>query len=354
MVSTLIAAVQKAARWIKGEAARVVATRPFLGDVAKRAVRTDGKDADAVVKAVTRVNEAAIRRDEDLGAEIAARIAWREAGKRLPVRKTPALHIEYKSRDRGALLLNAVKPATIRMKGEVTRTIARRQRDEASLSGCEDTFLAIELPHEDLIEPEIDMHHPLPGRIGLDHVRMRLVVPTDGKTARRSVSSFRGTDLTGVLFHIGSLSEATIRLNGQNGHAAAEIVRHKHELAIRMHGEMRRAFATGTDAIEQLQMPRGRIDFEGTDTAGLVVTEAFGFVTRVEMRLRRVQREATRAGAHFNDAQRREFPGGAVHFEQMNTLSVARRQINLRGPHVLQRRGIGANIGDEPALGRQR
>lgn len=96
MVSTLIAAVQKAARWIKGEAARVVATRPFLGDVAKRAVPTDGKDADAVVKAVTRVNEAAIRRDEDLGAEIAARIAWREAGKRLPVRKTPALHIEFK------------------------------------------------------------------------------------------------------------------------------------------------------------------------------------------------------------------------------------------------------------------
>ena len=103
MVGTLIAAVQKAAGWIESEAARVIATRPFLGDVAQRAVRADGEDADAVVKAVARVNEAPVGRDEYLRAEIAARVARRQAGQRLPVREAARLCIEIKESDRRAL-----------------------------------------------------------------------------------------------------------------------------------------------------------------------------------------------------------------------------------------------------------
>lgn len=80
MIGALVAAVEEFAGWVDGEAAWVVAARPFVGDVGERAVFADGENADAVVEPVARIDEAPVGGYENFRAEIAARISRREAG----------------------------------------------------------------------------------------------------------------------------------------------------------------------------------------------------------------------------------------------------------------------------------
>ena len=63
VVATLIAAVEKPARGVEVEAARVVATGPFVGDELQLAGFANGEDSDAVVQAIARIDKAAIGRN---------------------------------------------------------------------------------------------------------------------------------------------------------------------------------------------------------------------------------------------------------------------------------------------------
>ena len=154
VVRTLVAAVEEAVGRVKGEAAGIVPMRPLLGHKGERAVRTDGKDADAVVQTVAGINKLSVGGDSDLGAEITACITRRQAGDRLTGGEAAGLRIEVKQHDRRAFLLDRVEPAPIRMEGEVTWTVAGRQRNKRCFGGCECAFVRVELPHEDLIEPQ--------------------------------------------------------------------------------------------------------------------------------------------------------------------------------------------------------
>ena len=169
------------------------------------------------------------------------------------------------------------------MKREVTRSIARRQAHEGCFGRCELAVLRIKLPHEDLIEPEIDMQYPFPGGIGIDHVGVRLVMAAEGKTAWRGVCRFGRSDVASILLDVGGFAEAAIGLNRQNGHGAAKVIRHEQMLAIGMHGEMCRTFAAGADGVHELQIACFWIDREGADGAGFIVAEAFRLVSRVKM-----------------------------------------------------------------------
>ena len=63
--------------------------------------------------------------------------------------------------------------------------------------------------------------------------------------------------------------------------------------------------------------------------------------------MRGVQGEATRAGAHLVDADRRHRAGRAVDLEDVNAAAVAGRQIDLGRQNVVERRTEGADVGDE-------
>ena len=80
VVAALIAAVKELAGGVEIEAARIVPARPFFPWVGQGTGGADGKDRDAVVQTVTRIEEPAIGRNHDLRAEIAASEPGRQAG----------------------------------------------------------------------------------------------------------------------------------------------------------------------------------------------------------------------------------------------------------------------------------
>src|SRR5262249_13034099 len=106
VVGSLIAAIKQLAGRIEVEAARVVPARRVFPDVGKRAVGSDGKNADAVVQPIARIDKLAISGNQDLGAEVTARKPGRQGGDRLPGRQPAFFGIVVEQDDGRAFLLN--------------------------------------------------------------------------------------------------------------------------------------------------------------------------------------------------------------------------------------------------------
>jgi len=64
VVAALVAAVEKPARGIEVEAARIITPRPFHPPEGELSAWTDREDPDAVVQAVARLDEAAVGRNQ--------------------------------------------------------------------------------------------------------------------------------------------------------------------------------------------------------------------------------------------------------------------------------------------------
>ena len=84
VVIALIAAIEELAGGVEVEAARIASACPFFPDTGQRAVWSDGKDPDAVVQAVARIDKPTIGRNQNLGAEIAPSKPRWQRGDRLP------------------------------------------------------------------------------------------------------------------------------------------------------------------------------------------------------------------------------------------------------------------------------
>src|SRR5262249_48103690 len=70
VVPALIATIEELAGGVDVETARVVPACPFFPDMGQGAVGSDGKDPDAVVQPVARIDKPALGGNQDLGAEI--------------------------------------------------------------------------------------------------------------------------------------------------------------------------------------------------------------------------------------------------------------------------------------------
>src|ERR1039458_10686168 len=79
-VASLIAGVEETAGGIDGEAARIVAARPFLTGERQASRIADGEPGDAVVQAVGGIDEARIRGNAHLRGEVRAGETLRQAG----------------------------------------------------------------------------------------------------------------------------------------------------------------------------------------------------------------------------------------------------------------------------------
>ena len=90
VVAALIAAVEELAGGVEVEAARIIPSRPFFPHVREVAVGANGKDPDAVVQPVARIDKLPIGRNQDLGAEIAAGKSGRQRRDRLAGGQPPA------------------------------------------------------------------------------------------------------------------------------------------------------------------------------------------------------------------------------------------------------------------------
>ena len=84
VVTTLIAAIEELARGVEVETAWIIPARPCFPEKRQVAVWANGKDPDAVVQSVARIDKPPIGGNQDLGAEITAGKAGRQGGDRLP------------------------------------------------------------------------------------------------------------------------------------------------------------------------------------------------------------------------------------------------------------------------------
>ncbi len=156
-----------------------------------------------------------------------------------------------------------------------------------------------------------------------------------------------GTDLAGILLDVRGVAQATVGLDRQHRHGAAEVVGHQHEPSGRMDAHIGRTGAAGANGIEQRQLPVGRIDGEGADRSLLVVADPIGLIGGIEPGSVGIPDQAARAGSHLVNAGGRHRPGGAIHPEEVDATTVAGREIHLRRQDIAERRAEGADIRHE-------
>ena len=114
-----------------------------------------------------------------------------------------------------------------------------------------------------------------------------------------------------------------------------------------MHADIGRAGAAGPHGVEQFQFSVGPTDGKRADGALLVVASPIGFVGGIKAGTRGIERQATRARAHLDDAHGRHRAGGAIDLEEMDAAAVAGRQIHLGRQRVAKRSAEGPDIGDK-------
>jgi len=124
VVGSLITTVEIGSGWIKGKTSGIVPACPLFADISEITARANGKDSNAVVQPIAGVHKLPVSGDQNLGAEITSGEARRQCRDRLPRGQTSGLGVIVKQYDRRAFFLNRIKPTTIGMKMEVTRSVS--------------------------------------------------------------------------------------------------------------------------------------------------------------------------------------------------------------------------------------
>src|SRR5262249_27930021 len=150
VVRALIERVEEISRGIKIEAAWVISPRPLFRHKGQRSIFADGKDCNAVVQTVARINKLAVAGNHNLRAEIAASESRRQAGEGLLRGERSLLAVEIEEDDVRAFFLQAVEPALLWVKRKMARSIAGRNGNAGGGVGRQLAGLFIELPDEDL------------------------------------------------------------------------------------------------------------------------------------------------------------------------------------------------------------
>ena len=157
IITALITAIEELSRGIEREAARIISLSPDFTLHGQTAVGSNRENGDAVMQAVPCIQEAAVRRDSDSRAEVAAGEACRESGNRLPFSEGSFLCVEVEKDDRRSFFLNGVQPSSIRVEIKVTRSVARRERNGSRFIRSQLASLIVEFPDENLVEAEVRM-----------------------------------------------------------------------------------------------------------------------------------------------------------------------------------------------------
>ncbi len=252
VVGSLIAAIEELAGGVEVEAARIIPPGPFLPDERQFALRADGKDPDAVVEPVARVDKPPIGGNQDLGAEVAAGEPGRQGGDRLPRGQPP------RSRDRSRTgRWSSLPPGSSRTSGhwgengnaEARLRAATRLR--AVHSGSErPSDRRISRRRSDPVRgPRAARSGPRdrPGSCGA-WVRS---CPLKARLPGGALVALAGPILPASFL----MSEGSPRRpsgqDRQHRHGAAEIVGHQQEMPGRMDAHISGTGAAGADGVEQ-------------------------------------------------------------------------------------------------------
>src|SRR4051794_27259175 len=133
IVCSLVAHIEELARRIEIKTPRIIPTSPFLAHELQFAVLPNRKNSNAVMQPIPGINESAIGGNQYLRAEVTPGKSRRQAGNGLSRCQLPVRDIVVEQDDVRAFLLERVTPAGVRMKCEMPRPIARRQRNRSRI-----------------------------------------------------------------------------------------------------------------------------------------------------------------------------------------------------------------------------
>src|SRR5947207_12248068 len=99
------------------------------------------------------------------------------------------------------------------------------------------------------------------------------------------------------------------------------------------------------DRVQLRQLPFRLAYGEGADCSFVPVAHAVGFIRSIQASAGGIERKAVGAGPQFKDAAWRQRAGVALHAKEMNAATVSRRQVDLRGQYIAERRAERAHVG---------
>jgi len=99
VVGALIAHVKELACGIEIEAPRIIPAGPFLADEFQLTALADRENPDAVMQTIARIDEPAVARNQDLGAEVTASVPGRQAGDSLSRGQAPPRAVVVEQND---------------------------------------------------------------------------------------------------------------------------------------------------------------------------------------------------------------------------------------------------------------
>ena len=120
------------------------------------------------------------------------------------------------------------------------RAIAGRKSHGVGDVGDELSLHGIEVPHEDPIEPQIDMEHVAAVGGREDLVGMGAVMTAEGEAPRGGVLSFGRADLASILLDVAGRAQAPVGADREHRHRTTEIVGDEEVLAVRVETHVRR------------------------------------------------------------------------------------------------------------------
>ena len=288
----------------------------------------DPEDGEAVVAAVRTVDEAAVRRDGDLGREARPGEARRQRRDRLDRREHALLRVVREDADRGEELVDGVEELPARAKRQVARAGARVERHRTV--GLEAALRRAEAVDEDPVGPEVGREGESLRGIEVDAVGVRLVLP-----CRVRSGSLVGADEGGGL-------QPPVRFDGQHGDVAPAVVRDEEGAAGLVHDEVAGAGPLRRPLVEQRQVARLRVDGEGTHRPRLRALEARDLPHRVEEAPARVEGEKGGVPGLRGEDGLRHGAAGAVEGEAVDPTARAvriRADVDGHGVGLRGRRG---------------
>jgi len=168
---------------------------------------------------IRRVEEAAVRRDHHLGREVCSGEALRQSRKRLLGRECSLAGIIVEYRQCRGLLLQAIQPTAALMECEMTWPVAGWQSYRRRFVWQKFAIFDIELPGEDLIQPQVRRQHKAPGCVSLDHVRMRPFMAADRETSRRRAGRVSPPYWSSIAFHVSRGTQFSFRPDRKHCHS---------------------------------------------------------------------------------------------------------------------------------------
>lgn len=234
------------------------------------------------------------------------------------------LSIVVKENHRRSFLLNRIQPLSIGMKCKMPWAISGGKRSKLSRPvRRQHSRRPVQSGYINAILSQVRIQNMPVIRRSQNHMRMRPIMPADGKAILGRIRSSLRSDWPAILMRISSSAKGSIRLDRQNSSAAIVIVSCQNILARVIDADICRPLAFGTYRIQERQIASLLVHRISSNRTALAMRARIGvnLIARVQILVRRMQRQARWTGGLGNKLDQRQFSGPDVPLVEINSVA---------------------------------